>query len=100
MTGESDGENLRINFMSGTGFLREDYKNKRETRYYLVLSGRLLAGGVDSRLPAPELKEVAIPISEKQYTDLQTRLQGNHSQSPVIRIKGSLDVTIDRESFA
>lgn len=96
---ESDSPNLRIRFLSGIGFLREDYKNKGETKYYLVLGGRLLAEGVD-RFPAPELKEIAIPLSIEQYTALHLQLQDNRAQSPVIRIKGSLDVTVDVESFA
>ena len=90
--------------VSGTIRLKEVYKNPKDVRYYRILDG--LIEDVDykstikqGKTPAPKIQG-EIPITEEEYNHLKEELKNSTAESPVLRVKGKLEIILDSESYA
>ena len=93
--------------IKGITQLREDYKNPNEVRYYAVLDGcfesekyrEIKPTSKFTKIPAPKFK-AEIPITKEEYNNLKEQLKNSKAESPVLRVKGKLEIILDSESYA
>ena len=87
--------------VGGTVRLKEDYESPNKVRYYAVLDVYLedqkyKENRPTSRIPeipAPNL-QVEVPITEYEYGNLKEGLRNSNDRSPVLRVRGNLEITI------
>lgn len=76
--------------VGGSVTLREDYVNEKKSEYYAVFKGHLEVEG----FPNVPNSEIPIPITRKQYLELKRQLATSDAESPVLRVKGGLDIIV------
>ncbi|MFA5992114.1 MAG: hypothetical protein WC796_00225 [Candidatus Pacearchaeota archaeon] len=84
--------------ISGRARLREDFSNPKNVRYYAVLD--VYADEErQASMPTPNFI-VEVLLAKSTYDKLRKDLEESQAQSPVLRLKGELEIVLDSESFA
>ena len=75
----------------GIAALREDFRNPKEKRYFLVLSGSLKS--VDMLMPS-KLEDFRVEISQSTYEEYKKQLTDSKAEVPLLRFSGNLELKV------
>jgi len=88
--------------VNGIARLREDYKNPKDVKYYAILDASaqdVEYGHGQGKSPSPKF-QIEVPITKVGYDKLKENLEKSKAESPVLRVKGQLELILGSESFA
>tara|TARA_Y100000034_G_C6717641_1_gene317343 strand:- start:350 stop:622 length:273 start_codon:yes stop_codon:yes gene_type:complete len=89
--------NSRI-ILKGTAELKTDSRGGEE-RYYVSLNLKAQGQGIEDHIPV-NIEEARIPITKKQYEEIQGEVITSDAELPTIHASGEITFAVNQYSFA